>query len=318
MTATSDSQTNPQTGPEAHRREFVRASSAVIETAPDGMTVDVLARGSRASMARFRLEADAVGRAVRHRTVDELWYVTAGGGELWTHQPHNNQSAAEERVRVLGPGDSLLIEAGTCFQVRTQSDGLDVVATTVPPWPGEEEALLVAGKWTPTLSAGGNSSFSVTTALPDEANALAALALRAKAWWRYDDAFLAACKAELRVADAQIQAGQVLVARDPSGILGFAGFHFGSDGCCELSHCFVEPVHMSRGVGNALMAAVRTTLTAGGVASLLIQADPGAAPFYERVGAVLKGTMPSLSIPGRDLPLLELIIEPESLSEARK
>ena len=75
---------------------------------------------------------------------------------------------------------------------------------------------------------------------------------------------------------------------------------------------------MSRGVGNALMAAVRTTLAAGGVASLLIQADPGAAPFYERVGAVLKGTMPSLSIPGRDLPLLELIIEPESLSEARK
>ena len=182
---------------------------------------------------------------------------------------------------MLGPGDSLLIEAGTCFQVRTQSDGLDVVATTVPPWPGEEEALLVAGKWTPTLSAGGNTSFSVTTALPDEANALAALALRAKAWWRYDDAFLAACKAELRVADAQIRL-VVLVARD-QWILGFAGFHFGSDGCWELSHCFVEPVHMSRGVGSV----------DGGSAHdfdcrrRCVVADPGgprAAPFYERVG----------------------------------
>jgi hypothetical protein len=41
---------------------------------------------------------------------------------------------------------------------------------------------------------------------------------------------------------------------------------------------------------------------------MVIEADPGAAPFYERMGAHYAGLAPSQSIPGRMLPrmLVEL------------
>jgi hypothetical protein len=37
---------------------------------------------------------------------------------------------------------------------------------------------------------------------------------------------------------------------------------------------------------------------------MTIDADPGAVPFYERMGAVPAGLVPSGSIPGRFLPRL--------------
>ena len=43
-----------------------------------------------------------------------------------------------------------------------------------------------------------------------------------------------------------------------------------------------------------------------GAATLAIESDPDARPFYERVGAVVTGSVPSGSIPGRRLPLLTL------------
>ena len=41
---------------------------------------------------------------------------------------------------------------------------------------------------------------------------------------------------------------------------------------------------------------------------MTIEADPDAAPFYRRIGARDVGTAPSGSIPGRELPLLELVL----------
>lgn len=54
--------------------------------APDGSDVRVLLATSRGSMAHFELAAGRVARAVRHRTVEELWFVLAGRGEMWRRQ----------------------------------------------------------------------------------------------------------------------------------------------------------------------------------------------------------------------------------------
>ena len=52
------------------------------ERAPDGSDVRVMLglRGGR--MAHFQLPAGAVARAVTHRTVEELWFVVSGRGEM--------------------------------------------------------------------------------------------------------------------------------------------------------------------------------------------------------------------------------------------
>jgi mannose-6-phosphate isomerase-like protein (cupin superfamily) len=58
---------------------------------------------------------------------------------------------AEEIVEV-APGVSLSIPLGTHFQLRNDADQpLAAVAVTMPPWPGDDEADLVEGKWPATV-----------------------------------------------------------------------------------------------------------------------------------------------------------------------
>lgn len=114
--------------------------------APDGSNVRILLGLKGGGMAHFELAAGGVARAVRHRTVEEIWYVVSGSGEMW-----RRQDAREEVVRLV-PGVCVTIPLGTEFQFRASTnEGLAVVAMTMPPWPGEEEAVFVKGVWEPTL-----------------------------------------------------------------------------------------------------------------------------------------------------------------------
>lgn len=93
-------------------------------------------------MAHFRLAPGQVAKAIVHRTVDELWFVVAGSGRIW------RKTDGAETIISLLPGLSLTIPAGTSFQFRCDGDApLDVVGVTMPPWPGEDEAVFVAGPW---------------------------------------------------------------------------------------------------------------------------------------------------------------------------
>lgn len=53
---------------------------------------------------------------------------------------------------------------------------------------------------------------TIRPARPDEAAALSALALHAKAHWGYDEAFLAACRDDLTVTPGDIAAHTIRVA----------------------------------------------------------------------------------------------------------
>ena len=142
----------------------------------------------------------------------------------------------------------------------------------------------------------------IRDASPRDCEALSALAFTSKAHWGYDDAFMAACRDELTVRPADLTRVRVRVAVDDA-IVGFHGVE-GDD----LSWFFVAPGAMGRGVGAALFADACATARAAGVERLSIGADPFAAAFYERMGAVRIGEEPSASIPGRMLPVLVMDI----------
>src|SRR5215470_6799815 len=115
--------------------------------APDGSDVRVLLGLPGGSMAEFELAAGRVSAAVTHRTVDEIWYVREGRGEMWRRQ------GTREEVVLLEPGVCLTIPRGTHFQFRALDDGaLRVLGITMPPWPGDGEAIGVTGPWPPTTS----------------------------------------------------------------------------------------------------------------------------------------------------------------------
>ncbi len=110
--------------------------------APDGSDVRILLRLAGGSMAHFELAAGRTSRAVVHRSVEEIWYVLSGRGEMWRSQ------AGREETVTLEPGTCLSIPVGTRFQFRALGDGpLSAVAVTMPPWPGEDEAREVSGAW---------------------------------------------------------------------------------------------------------------------------------------------------------------------------
>ena len=112
--------------------------------APDGSDVRVLLGLPAGGMAHFRLGPGAVARAVAHRTVEEVWFIVAGRGEMW-----RRRGEREETV-VLEPGVCLTIPLGTHFQFRAEAGtGVEAVAITMPPWPGDGEAYAVDGPWTP-------------------------------------------------------------------------------------------------------------------------------------------------------------------------
>jgi mannose-6-phosphate isomerase-like protein (cupin superfamily) len=108
--------------------------------APDGSDVRVLLGLAGGGFAHFQLPPGTTSRAVRHRTVEEIWYVLAGRGEMWRSQD------GHEEVVAIGPGTCLTIPLGTMFQFRSlRKEPLSVVAVTMPPWPGDDEAVLVEG-----------------------------------------------------------------------------------------------------------------------------------------------------------------------------
>jgi mannose-6-phosphate isomerase-like protein (cupin superfamily) len=115
--------------------------------APDGSDVRVLLQVAGGSMAHFELAPGETSTAVVHRTVEEIWFVLGGGGEMW-------RARGDEAATVpLAPGDCVTIPLGTRFQFRSRGPGpLAILGVTMPPWPGEGEAVAVEGIWPPTVT----------------------------------------------------------------------------------------------------------------------------------------------------------------------
>ncbi|MBO0730312.1 MAG: cupin domain-containing protein [Acidimicrobiaceae bacterium] len=117
--------------------------------APDGSEVRVLVGLAGGGLAHFRLYPRAVSVAVHHRSVEEIWYVVSGRGQMW------RKNEEDEEIVDLEPGVSLTIPLKTHFQFRAVGpDPLDVIGVTMPPWPGDNEAIRSQGPWTATVEAG--------------------------------------------------------------------------------------------------------------------------------------------------------------------
>ncbi len=110
--------------------------------APDGSEVRILARTARGSMAQFTLPPGRVSVAVAHHSVEEVWFFISGQGQFW------RKTGDHEQIVEIRPGLSIAIATGTHFQFRNDgAEPLVAIGTTMPPWPGMEEAYAVAPMW---------------------------------------------------------------------------------------------------------------------------------------------------------------------------
>lgn len=111
--------------------------------APDGSEIRLLHSLSGASVVHCALPVGAVSTPVKHRTVEEVWFFLSGAGQVWRKQGEH------EIVLDVNAGLSLTIPLGAQFQFRNTGDvPLEFIIATTPPWPGEDEAIVLdAGRW---------------------------------------------------------------------------------------------------------------------------------------------------------------------------
>jgi ribosomal protein S18 acetylase RimI-like enzyme len=129
-----------------------------------------------------------------------------------------------------------------------------------------------------------------------EAEALTALALKAKAYWGYPADTIELWKQDLTVSAHTITSRPTFVAVLGNEIVGFYSLspshHF-----WKLDHLWVLPQFMDRGIGRALVAHAQKTAAGGGASSVTVDADPNAESFYLACGADRCGEVPA-PIPG--------------------
>jgi mannose-6-phosphate isomerase-like protein (cupin superfamily) len=118
---------------------------------PLGAHIRFLMDGPHGNVIHSTVPPGMVGRACRFRTIEEYWFVLSGEGEIW-----RKAMDGREAVTRLAPGVSIDIPLGTSFQYRCTGDvPLVFTCTALPPWPGDDEAVVVGDRqiveieWTP-------------------------------------------------------------------------------------------------------------------------------------------------------------------------
>ncbi len=111
--------------------------------APDGseirFLVDQRHAARRASLVEVTLPPGQVSRPVWHRTVEEIWYILEGHGQVWRCPPTAKPDSVPPVA--VSSGDTLVIPTGWRFQFSADNTGpLRFLCYTSPPWPGPDEA----------------------------------------------------------------------------------------------------------------------------------------------------------------------------------
>lgn len=148
----------------------------------------------------------------------------------------------------------------------------------------------------------------IRAAREDEHALLTDLALRSKAHWGYSERFMADCIDELTISEEDIREHPFFVVEKRGDVIGFCGLQMLNGARGELIDVFVEPSHLREGHGRRLVEHAKQVARTRGLSSLVVEADPNAQEFYCSCGGRRIGTVPSGSIPGRRLPLIEIAL----------
>jgi mannose-6-phosphate isomerase-like protein (cupin superfamily) len=114
---------------------------------PAGASVLPVGQNLQASVAVCSLKPGQITECIQHKTVEEIWYILEGEGELFWKNPRTLRKG----VLILRPGTVAKLSTGLHFQYRdtgsSSSSSLKFLCITTPPWPGSQEATQVDKYW---------------------------------------------------------------------------------------------------------------------------------------------------------------------------
>ncbi len=131
-----------------------------------------------------------------------------------------------------------------------------------------------------------------------------AMIMRSKAHWGYDQEFLDRCRDELAFTTERLASERVRVTGEPGLVTGTVEISLDGQ-TANIGMLFVDPKAIGSGAGRVLYEWALNFAKEHKAGHMMIESDPFAQGFYEKMGAVVVGKVPSGSIPGRFLPLLQ-------------
>jgi Predicted acetyltransferase len=146
----------------------------------------------------------------------------------------------------------------------------------------------------------------------EDADKLTQLTLESKRYWDYPEAWITLWKDELHVSAEYIQENMVMIAEENSELVGYISIinelnsHIveieGTKiaGGFFLDNLFIHPSYIRKGIGKKLVALAFDWCKENGIEKLFVSSDPNAKGFYEKMGAICLGELPS-KIEGRTL-----------------
>jgi GNAT superfamily N-acetyltransferase len=132
------------------------------------------------------------------------------------------------------------------------------------------------------------TAMTIRRALPEEATTLTQIALDAKRYWGYPEHWIRHWESDLTISSEFIRDNHVYVAEDGGELRGFYALCVSGDKA-ELEHMWVTPACIGTGIGKELFLDAMERAAALDVRGVELTADPNAAGFYERMGAVRIG-----------------------------
>ncbi|MEQ9257775.1 MAG: GNAT family N-acetyltransferase [Roseovarius sp.] len=146
---------------------------------------------------------------------------------------------------------------------------------------------------------------------PEERDDLSDLCVRSKAYWGYSRDFLEACRDALSLSEADMRMRGLIVAERDTRVAGLAHVMVRRQ-TASLMRLFVEPSQIGTGIGAVLFDWCVSESYTRDAALLDIAADPGAAPFFEHMGALRVGEVASRADAGRTVPHLQFRLRPRA------
>lgn len=151
----------------------------------------------------------------------------------------------------------------------------------------------------------------ITTVATNDAEKLTSIAMLAKAHWGYDKSFMLAVREELKVSTEKLDCEALFYRcmRNTDGdILAFycvdSRVPHENDNVFELDGLFTHPDWIGKGLGQLLFVHACDLSRRLRADKLLIQSDPYAVGFYQKMGCEIIGEKASGSIAGRVLPMM--------------
>jgi maltose O-acetyltransferase len=153
---------------------------------------------------------------------------------------------------------------------------------------------------------------NIRKAIPEDSPVLTEISFAAKRHWHYPEEYYQIWRDELTISPEYIKQYEVYAAEAGSTVVGYCsvvkaekeywvGKIFVEQGYW-LEHIFIRPEFIGKGTGTRLVQFIAMKCRKNKIDKLYVFAEPNAAGFYDKIGAVRLRESVS-SIAGRTLPV---------------